>query len=853
MKEPVAIEKDVDAKKDFSPTRSDKNVYRVRNEPEKQLGSLKGVIHNIRHGGGKPSVESIATQLSGMPTGGRAPALLALQQTHGNRYVQRVVSGIQAKLMVGQPGDKYEQEADRVADAVMRMPEPPMQRQMIEEEEELVQPKLKTTPEHRIQRQEGEEEILLTKKREDTTPEVTHDLESRIHALRGGGQPLPEHLSAYFEPRFGYDFSQVRVHTGAKAAESALGGGVIHRESDAEAERVRKLNEDYEQVFARSNWPAAAELLNGFNREDILARLKKIGRGRSAAIHAGAIENPKVGPDSQVAELSRPYYLDMNFVNEMRRGQWAEAAKYLNGFNDADILERVRKMSDADRQHLQQGVAQYDPITKAIDATNKQPAQGQDQAQQAQGPEQEQSGGRWTPPSGDKYPIEAIDPREFKASKNPLAPDGWKYWPDGKKIKPAHKTLANRCYDKDTKIGTFIQDMHDGELFGVRIEWHTSTKLYSNETEKWYNKKGRYKGGSLMVPKKAGGDAAKDAGAKEAGEAKTLAPAISELKRPNGIAVGPAGGGVIHRESDAEAERVRKLNEDYEQVFARSNWPAAAELLNGFNREDILARLKKIGRGRSAAIHAGAIENPKVGPDSQVAELSRPYYLDMNFVNEMRRGQWAEAAKYLNGFNDADILERVRKMSDADRQHLQQGVAQYDPITKAIDATNKQPAQGQDQAQQTPTPAMSELKRPNGLAEIIAVFGKPGTNLGMHEMRCGKDGAKKKVYCHNKIAPLLISVFENIYNAGDSKHIHFFDGCYNDRNKRGSDKRSVHAWGIAVDINPEGNDLVPSDTPADEVPVSDSQTVLAPYFKAAGFVWGRAFGDSMHFQYCTGY
>jgi hypothetical protein len=31
---------------------------------------------------------------------------------------------LQAKFKIGQPGDIYEQEADRVADAVMRMPEP---------------------------------------------------------------------------------------------------------------------------------------------------------------------------------------------------------------------------------------------------------------------------------------------------------------------------------------------------------------------------------------------------------------------------------------------------------------------------------------------------------------------------------------------------------------------------------------------------------------------------------------------------------------------------------------------------------------------------------------------------------
>jgi hypothetical protein len=39
--------------------------------------------------------------------------------------------------------------------------------------------------------------------------------------LRSPGQPLDAATRAFFEPRFGYDFSQVRVHTDAKAAESA--------------------------------------------------------------------------------------------------------------------------------------------------------------------------------------------------------------------------------------------------------------------------------------------------------------------------------------------------------------------------------------------------------------------------------------------------------------------------------------------------------------------------------------------------------------------------------------------------------------------------------------------------------
>jgi hypothetical protein len=37
----------------------------------------------------------------------------------------------------------------------------------------------------------------------------------------GGGQPLDTATRAFMEPRFGHDFSQVRVHTDTQAAESA--------------------------------------------------------------------------------------------------------------------------------------------------------------------------------------------------------------------------------------------------------------------------------------------------------------------------------------------------------------------------------------------------------------------------------------------------------------------------------------------------------------------------------------------------------------------------------------------------------------------------------------------------------
>ncbi|HEY9206933.1 MAG TPA: DUF4157 domain-containing protein [Candidatus Methanoperedens sp.] len=151
---------------------------------------------------------------------------LFLQRTIGNRAVERLIKSgsLQAKLRIGRPGDIYEQEADRVADAVMRMPEPD-----ISNETKASNPAKNNS----IQRKcpwcnkgtkigkEEDEEKLQKKDASGSTPEVTPKLESSISGIRGGGLPLPKSVRAFFEPRFGHDFSQVQVHTDAKAAESA--------------------------------------------------------------------------------------------------------------------------------------------------------------------------------------------------------------------------------------------------------------------------------------------------------------------------------------------------------------------------------------------------------------------------------------------------------------------------------------------------------------------------------------------------------------------------------------------------------------------------------------------------------
>ena len=156
------------------------------------------------------------------------------------------VGTIQPKLTIGQPNDKYEQEADRVADQIMRMPEPGgslvnghlslVQRKTgcvgptCTEEEELIQTKpigYQITPLDYVQRLEEtvpekeEEEPVQLKSSTDKSPPVTAGLQSQIRSMKENGQPLPESTRKFFEPRFGKDFSQVRVHTNEKAADAA--------------------------------------------------------------------------------------------------------------------------------------------------------------------------------------------------------------------------------------------------------------------------------------------------------------------------------------------------------------------------------------------------------------------------------------------------------------------------------------------------------------------------------------------------------------------------------------------------------------------------------------------------------
>ncbi|MBU7584272.1 MAG: DUF4157 domain-containing protein [Nostoc sp. TH1S01] len=162
--------------------------------------------------------------------------------------------GIQMKLTIGQPGDKYEQEADRVAaDVVQRINAPqsenePAQLQTKEEQSERIQrdmapmiPKISIFPpgvssppppaiQMKLSIREPGEEREPTLDQPIYTPvqpliqrvniggmAASPDVEAGIQRARSGGQPLADSIREPMEQAFGADFSGVRVHTDAQA------------------------------------------------------------------------------------------------------------------------------------------------------------------------------------------------------------------------------------------------------------------------------------------------------------------------------------------------------------------------------------------------------------------------------------------------------------------------------------------------------------------------------------------------------------------------------------------------------------------------------------------------------------
>lgn len=132
------------------------------------------------------------------------------QQTLGNQAVSRLMAraGLQAKLRVSQPGDVYEQEADRIADQIMRMSGPAKQAPCA------------ACAAGKTGCAQCDAEPIGVLRRRAAVPDAV-ETPANFGTALGSGRPLDHQSRRFFEPRFGVELGQVRIHTDHRAAQSA--------------------------------------------------------------------------------------------------------------------------------------------------------------------------------------------------------------------------------------------------------------------------------------------------------------------------------------------------------------------------------------------------------------------------------------------------------------------------------------------------------------------------------------------------------------------------------------------------------------------------------------------------------
>lgn len=125
---------------------------------------------------------------------------------------------IQPKLTINQPEDEYEREADAIADRVMRM-------------HGLISQPFFTPAITALQCKCACEEKEMSKHRdgiegdgafnEEEELEGDAALDGYVNNLNNRGHSLDNSVKKFFESRFGYDFSNIKIHTDVAAAKSA--------------------------------------------------------------------------------------------------------------------------------------------------------------------------------------------------------------------------------------------------------------------------------------------------------------------------------------------------------------------------------------------------------------------------------------------------------------------------------------------------------------------------------------------------------------------------------------------------------------------------------------------------------
>jgi hypothetical protein len=235
---------------------------------------------------------------------------------------------VQTKLTVGAPGDKHEQEADSMAGKVMTMPDEaiqqPIQRQTGEDTEAVQMQPLVNSITPLVQRSSGEEEEVQMKsgaqRVSDGSSQASGSVENRLAGSKGGGSALPDDVRSFMEPRFGAEFSGVRVHTDSNAVQmnKELGAQAFAHGSDI--------------YYGAGKSPGKDELtaheLTHVVQQTGSTQTKNTNQATTSVVHHSQ-------PAQQKVLSSKPAISSVDSAGtiQLRRATWLERRAWLSFFN----------------------------------------------------------------------------------------------------------------------------------------------------------------------------------------------------------------------------------------------------------------------------------------------------------------------------------------------------------------------------------------------------------------------------------------------------------------------------------------------------------------------------------------
>lgn len=250
----------------------------------------------------------------------------------------------QPKLEVNALGDRYEQEADQVADCIMR-----------------------STIQRKCQQCEEEERHVQRRPAQSSAPGINEDFEHYVSTLEGRGKPLSSEERNFFEPRFKTDFSAVRIHTDDAAVRSA---DQIHAHAYTLGNDIVFNNGQYQPQSAEGRRLMAHELMHvvqqrGNGTMPIQRDVKAYYKEKSDAVFTGGFmdggSSSVAGYSAQAQELHDALagLIADGKISEVKSTSGDAAWFAANHHKNAQLAEITQALTDA-------GLTNAEKLAKAI-------------------------------------------------------------------------------------------------------------------------------------------------------------------------------------------------------------------------------------------------------------------------------------------------------------------------------------------------------------------------------------------------------------------------------------------------------------------------------------------------------